>query len=204
MDLVHDPSAKVRLQLACTLGEWPEAETGQALGRLAVSDAEDPFLSAAIISSINRQNIDMVLKVVRAERSDAFTGALVGRLLALSVALGNREAILDALDRLVQPEKERDRSWQFGTVAGVMDALEKRETNLAKLAASDGNRGKDMLRRVEELTSHARSTATDGQATVQDRIAGLRLMGREGRHRPDDLRLLGNLLVPRPHDDHAA
>lgn len=49
--LAADLSAKVRLQLAFTLGEWPDAEAARALGRLAVENASEPFLVAAVLSS---------------------------------------------------------------------------------------------------------------------------------------------------------
>ena len=49
--LVNDPDAKVRLQLACTLGEWKDASAGEALARLAVKDCAEPFIAAAVMSS---------------------------------------------------------------------------------------------------------------------------------------------------------
>ena len=49
--LVEDPDAKVRLQLAFTLGEWKDAAAGDALARLAVKDCAEPFIAAAVMSS---------------------------------------------------------------------------------------------------------------------------------------------------------
>ena len=49
--LVDDPDAKVRLQLAFTLGEWKDAQAGEALGRLAVANYDEPFIVAAVMSS---------------------------------------------------------------------------------------------------------------------------------------------------------
>ena len=49
--LVGDPDAKVRLQLAFTLGEWKDAQAGAALGRLAVANYDEPFTFAAVMSS---------------------------------------------------------------------------------------------------------------------------------------------------------
>ncbi len=49
--LVSDPDAKVRLQLAFTLGEWKDAAAGEALGRLAVTNFAEPFTFAAVMSS---------------------------------------------------------------------------------------------------------------------------------------------------------
>ena len=49
--LVDDPDAKVRLQLAFTLGEWKDTKAGEALGRLAVANYAEPFTFAAVMSS---------------------------------------------------------------------------------------------------------------------------------------------------------
>jgi putative membrane-bound dehydrogenase-like protein len=49
--LVNDPDAKVRLQLAFTLGEWNSTVAGEALARLALRDSTDPFMVAAVLSS---------------------------------------------------------------------------------------------------------------------------------------------------------
>ena len=49
--LVDDPDAKVRLQLAFTLGEWKDPRAGEALARLAARDDAEPFMLAAVMSS---------------------------------------------------------------------------------------------------------------------------------------------------------
>ena len=54
--LVKDPSPKVRLQLACALGEWKQPVAGQALLTLA-RDATNPILRGAIASSL-RPHLD--------------------------------------------------------------------------------------------------------------------------------------------------
>ncbi|HZK80967.1 MAG TPA: PVC-type heme-binding CxxCH protein, partial [Humisphaera sp.] len=48
--LVDDPDAKVRLQLACTLGEWDGANVGAALAKIAVKDADDVTIAGAVMS----------------------------------------------------------------------------------------------------------------------------------------------------------
>ena len=52
------------MQLAYTLGEWDDARAGDALGQLALRDAGDRYLTAAVMSSVNRKNLDRVLLTV--------------------------------------------------------------------------------------------------------------------------------------------
>src|SRR5262249_48640887 len=42
--LASDPDAQVRLQVACTLGEWDNPQASAALGQLAVREANDRYL----------------------------------------------------------------------------------------------------------------------------------------------------------------
>jgi putative membrane-bound dehydrogenase-like protein len=50
--LADDPSAKVRLQLAFTLGESPDPKALEALARLAERDGDDAWMRAAILSAV--------------------------------------------------------------------------------------------------------------------------------------------------------
>src|SRR5262249_31920997 len=61
---VDDPDAQVRLQLACTLGEWDDARAGEALGRLVLKDGGDRYLLAAVLSSVTKKNLDGLLLTV--------------------------------------------------------------------------------------------------------------------------------------------
>ena len=47
-----DPNAKVRFQLALSLGEWKQPAAGQALAKLAMKEADSPAMRGAVISSL--------------------------------------------------------------------------------------------------------------------------------------------------------
>lgn len=64
LDMTADPDAQVRLQLAYTLGSRGEGRAGQALGELALRHADDPYLVAAMLSSVNKGNLGEVLAAV--------------------------------------------------------------------------------------------------------------------------------------------
>jgi len=51
LGLVDDPDPQVRLQLAYSLGEWDDPRAARALARLAMRDAGEPYLVAAVMSS---------------------------------------------------------------------------------------------------------------------------------------------------------
>src|SRR5205823_3188470 len=55
--LIDDPDAQARLQLAFTLGEWRDPRAGKALATMALAYAQDPYLTAAALSSVHRDNL---------------------------------------------------------------------------------------------------------------------------------------------------
>ena len=194
--MVNDPDAKVRLQLACTLGEWPGTESARALAYLAIHNANDFYISAALTSSINSRNLGEILKVALQQRQNAEAGRLVGQLLALSVAFENRQATFDGLATILELDNPDDLPWQYETVAGLLDALQKRKTTLESLASQEGKRGKKLVQQVSTLIENARQLVLDRQATEALRIAAVRLLARNPAQRAADIQILGQLLTP--------
>lgn len=194
--MADDPDAKVRLQLACTVGEWPDSEAASVLGRLAIRDCADPFATAAIISSLTKDSIASVLKAVLAERVNPDAGLLAGRLLTLSATMGNDDAIVNSLVGFLAPEDQATRSWQYGTVASVLDALDHRGKSLSDVTADYGDRGDLIVRRVAALSDHARRAALDTIASGSERRIAIRLMARDKSSVTDDIQALGDLLHP--------
>ena len=68
--LVGDPSAKVRLQLAFSLGEWDGAEAARSLVEIALKDGADPYARAAILSSARPHFDDLLKALVTSDRAD--------------------------------------------------------------------------------------------------------------------------------------
>jgi len=192
--LEADPDPKVRLQLACSLGQWSGDDVATVLGRLAVRDAADEFFAAAILSSIQEANLETVMNVVLAHRSDAAVGLLAGKLLAFSAAMRKQQVIVDALAQLVNAQDHENLTWQCGTVAGLLDALDRQSTSLVEITSAFGPRGEEVRQRVSALMQQARQVTLDDRAEERDRVAAIALMGREEELRSKDIRGLGDLL----------
>jgi putative membrane-bound dehydrogenase-like protein len=189
LTMVDDDDAKVRMQLACSLGEWSGEAVAAALGRLAFADASDPFMAAAIISSVNRINLEGVVRSLLAERTTANQGGeLLGPLLALAVALDNRGATMNALEAVLKHGE--DPEWQYVTVARLLDALDRPGTGKQR----QSNLGEDVMIRVQALLASARQSLSEGQTLTGQRKAAIRLMAREEDTRAADIQALGSLL----------
>jgi putative membrane-bound dehydrogenase-like protein len=195
--LVNDSDAKVRMQLAATLGQWPGELAGKTLGQLAASSTDDPLLEATTMSSLRANNLqDVMAEVLTTKDKSGQLGSLIGQLLALSAAMGSDEALVGALENLLAENSQNALAMQFGTVAGMLDALNKRGKPIEKLAAFQTTAGRAVLARLEALISTARATVSDEAADEEARAAAVSLLARNAASQAKDLEQLGELLVP--------
>lgn len=192
--LASDPDAKVRMQLALTLGEWESPQAGAALGKLAVQDAADPYIVAGVMSSATRHHGSIVKTVLAAGDP---SGDMVKSLLEMSASLNDRAAAAQLLDRVLSPSGGVFAGWQLQAFAGWLDALPRQKMTLQKLASAQKDDLSAQLRRVPRLYAAARAVAADSARPAPDRIAAVRLLGREAGNEAEDAALAVSLLNPK-------
>jgi putative membrane-bound dehydrogenase-like protein len=186
--LVDDPDAKVRLELASTLGEYDGPTASAALARLVIGATGDRYMLAAAMSSLNPRNVSAVLAEViqSADRgSEPVTLELIGQ----AVAMGDSETIGRVIETVCKARSEHPTKEQFESLARILDGLASRKWPADRLHET-------AVDRIAETTQQAR-TATTNHATAEDvRVASIHLLGREEACREDDFKLLERLLVP--------
>jgi putative membrane-bound dehydrogenase-like protein len=200
--LLEDADPQVRMQLAYTLGEWDNPQAGQALGRLGLQAAGDRFLSAAVMSSANKKNLDSLLLTVLAGGPNSRPPALFAEnLLSLAKSLGGAGTFVTLLHKVSTPANSRYASWQFGALAGLLDTLDQRNTSLVNLEQEGEEGVKAAVRQLARLFEAARAIAVDAQAPEADRLQALRLLGRGPDRRQEDLETLASFLVPQTPEE---
>ncbi len=198
---IHDDDPHVRMQLAYTLGEWDDARAGEALGRLALCDADDRYITAAVLSSVHRKNFDRVLGTVMKSSEKPPPASLLEKLLRLANALGDTKALATLLKTIGTPAKDRYESWQFTTLAGLLDALDERNTPLVQLHKDGDPELQAALQQVSGLFAAARAVLADKRAAPDDKLRAIRLLGRGLDHQQEDMTALAELLVPQTPDE---
>jgi len=188
--LADDPDPKVRLQLACTLGTWESPQAADALGRLAVQCDGDRFMTAAVLSSVHRKNVDAVADAVFANQPRP-PQPLADQLCGMAIKLG-RNAVVDQviIRRATAPGAEgRFEPWQFTLLARALDVRQMQEAAAAHLDA-------DVKRGLKTALTEARRTTRDPQVSETLRAAAVGLLWRESEHLAADVELARNLLAP--------
>jgi putative heme-binding domain-containing protein len=183
--LVDDPDPRVRLQLACSLGEWQATRAGEILGRLAARDADDLYIAAGVVSSASKHYKTVVDALLAANRPAG--GTLFRGLLQTAIASNDRETTKTILTAALKP---RDGAVAAAPMALFADWLDMPGAALA-----------DVMPAAADALTSARAVAADGSAPPDRRAAAARLLGRQAEHLGEDLDRLANLLTPQTPGD---
>lgn len=160
-----DLDAFVRIQVAYSLRHWNNPKAAEALGRMAVKHADDPYLVAAVLSSVNEKNLDGVLASVLKESGE--TGppqAIAAQLVRMATATNHKKAN-EVLFRAASTSKDgKFARWQYEAVAGFYDRPVQIPERLHPELAT--------------VRTRAASVVADPKAAEADRIVAMRLIGR--------------------------
>ncbi len=195
IQLVKSPNAKVRLQLAYCLGEWPDEHSAAALAQLILQDQANVFLTAAAMSSVSDQNIEIVLQAVLMNNENSLSADLLNQLVEQTLAFGNRAAALDASHFVLDSENAQSTTSQLNFLSGLFKALKLNQTTLEEFIREDASAGL-LHGQIVKLTSLARKTVADSDASQSLRIAAIPVLARFPQQQSEDLRLLAENLTP--------
>jgi putative heme-binding domain-containing protein len=169
--LANDPNARVRFQLAFTLGSMrQDPGIGAILGYLARKDGTNPWHQAAILSSASPY-ADTLLHEL-AHLADTPPSLLSG-LAGLLAASGNQAAIDQAILTLLDQFRDRPGARQLVALEALAQGLARRRQPLAQRMAEKS----DPAERFTTFFKQVAQLATAEQANRVERHAAIRLLG---------------------------
>jgi len=193
LKLVDDPDRKVRLQLACTLGEWDDARAGEALAKIATKDGGDTWMAAAVMSSAVKHFPTLVDAALKLERPAS--GPLFQRLLNMALATNDRPATARLLEPVLSDNREHA-AGRMETFAAWLETVRSRGLSIPKLTEGQDDALAARLRDAAKLFASARRDATDPSLPGGQRAAAASLLGWENASGREDARRLAALLSP--------
>ena len=199
----EDPAIRVRLQAALALGDRCREEPAalDALGKIAVRDADDPWMRLAILSGLAESSLSFI---PLCDRIPSATGR--AQLLSQAAAIvGVRRRVpeLSSLLGLIasrrgygqaEPSDPGRSIDALTTLAGLGRGLERSGPPLHALIAAPSPELKSELERLATLWPCAHVLAVSNQP-VAERLVALDVLS---RGRPD----LAEAIVPRPAGGH--
>ena len=191
--LVDDPDAKVRLELASTLGAYDDTAASTALATLAIESRDEPYVFSAVLSSLNRLNVSSVFTMAADKIMKTSNKRHLSVLLDLveqAIAMGDEETIGRVVNLVCSLGDNASVNMKFRLLAHTLDSLAKRGWPLDQLNTSH----RDQL---FATIQNARVMALDEMQVDERRVLAIQLLSRESNRADGDLVLLKSLLVPR-------
>ncbi|MDC0936233.1 c-type cytochrome [Pirellulales bacterium] len=184
--------AHLRLQLAYSLGNAADPAAAEALARLAHENRSDQYLRAAVVSSLNEQNLPTVLAAVpKSGLEDEAGQALFGELLQMAAAMQSASTIAEAIGHISQADQDAaPQRWQFEALASLLAGVGKDATPSAPLL-------RDVSEQISLFREKAKTAAVDPDAEPSLRQAAVNLLGRSYQWAgSEEIELLAQLLEP--------
>jgi len=190
--LVTDPDAKVRLQLAFSLGAWDTPASAEALATLLRQSAKEPFLGTAVLSSALPHLPHL-----------AQTANEITRLQLLPFALdaADREVLATLLAPALAPDAEGGDTARWQLWATFLSLL-KKDSPQSLIAAAPTDRLSQLIRAADRLIAEAKATLAAHSAEPAKRNLAAVLLGRHGPTRPLALAFFAETLRDQLHSEH--
>jgi putative membrane-bound dehydrogenase-like protein len=194
--LDEDPDPQVRQQLAYTLGAWSQhKEAARRLAKIALTDNSDPYMLAAVFSSIHKDNFPYFVNEVVAAADQSAGSALLPKLVKMATAFSNKDGLAVLLGTISSPNDNFTPA-QFATLGSILDGLDDSQSSLKQWndkAPADVKKHIEAARRMIKV---ARSMVADAKLPLEDRARALRLLGRDFDRQAEDKKTIAGLLTP--------
>ena len=180
--LAGDADARVRFEAALALGASDDPGAIAALASIARRDGGDPWVRAAVLSSVGgRANEFLRAFISSTASSPAVRAAVMQDVGQLFGAGESPERCLDFIFLATEPGGEF--GWQPAALAGLAQGLRSRGSGrdgrsaLMAVVSADPARGEPARKRVDAVLSRAAAIALDGEAPRDLRLSSIALLG---------------------------
>jgi putative membrane-bound dehydrogenase-like protein len=191
--LADDPDIHVRFQLALSLGERNEPWAIENLGKLAMAEAGDPWIRAAILSSAPRQPAEILKGVLTLDSKQSGRTEMIRQLIATAVGAGDSVSLAKIAAEIAPADPQHLESWELSALKSLLDALDRKNFSLARLAQINAEM-QTVVTRFDLLFDWARKLAANSATQDSLREHAILLLGSDSGKQLNDLKLLAGLL----------
>jgi putative membrane-bound dehydrogenase-like protein len=185
--LAGDPDARVRFQVALSLGEWDDDGIVEPLARIALAGVDDPWTRLAVATAVPRRAGLLVSNLLK---SSSIPGnntpsqlLLIQELFTLVGARLDAAEVEQSLRALADIKSTEKLAWQLAGLNGVTDGMGRRGIQLegflktlpsVKSAADPGKAA--LVLWLDALLLNAAQIAANQTASLPDRVAAIRML----------------------------
>jgi putative membrane-bound dehydrogenase-like protein len=179
--LAGDADARVRFQVALSLGEWDDERILPPLGKVGLAGADDPWTRVAVASAVPRRAGALVTTLCRGKegltaRATDGRQALLRELAALVGARRDPDEVADLLSTLAALPGQDGVRWQMTGLDGLAEGMGRRGTQLAAFLASLPASRKAVAGQATAMLSRAGDVAAGRKRDLPERLAAVELL----------------------------
>ncbi|MGN6544853.1 MAG: DUF7133 domain-containing protein, partial [Aureliella sp.] len=190
-ELASDSDGQVRLQAACTLGAWIELVAVEALARMALAHADDRYVIAAVLSSLQPETVGNFVAWPYLENA-AELPKLAPQIVPVAFDAAGREGAYHILEYVAEfSDSDQSAPWQWNTLAPLIDRIERDPGLAAELAKAPG------MAKAHRAIERARELVRDDATPEALRVAAAAVLGHGAAVQARDRELLSDLLTPK-------
>jgi putative membrane-bound dehydrogenase-like protein len=194
-ELVSSDSLPIRLQVAYSAGAVRQGADGlrwaaQVLKEIRQAHNGDRFLQLAVLSSLHRDNVAVLIEEVLTSDQDS---AASEALFEAALPLLQVDALRNVASKIMQPEPADADGATLRRLGTLLKIVQRRDR------PREQQLGLDLTRRTEAYFAVARRLAEsqpEDRATRSRRVEAIELLGQSRSNEAADLQLLGRLLRP--------
>jgi len=195
-ELVKHPSIEIRYLLATAMGTSSSPEVPRWLGELILSDPNDPWLRAAILSSAPKHADALLPLVIQKLPADETRATWVGHLVATILA-DKSEAGLARILKAIGGDAEGDaNAWKLAAMADTLRVLRDRGTPLSQLLKSQNEELQLAFEAVHPTFERAQSLVNTVDGPLSQSLAAIAIAGELAEDLLCDTTRLNGLLTP--------
>ncbi len=197
--MAEDDDARVRYQLAFTLGEIPGMQATATLATIAARDASDRWVRLAVLSSSLGRAGELFSRVAADRKWRTGPGGIVLlEQLAEQAGLQKQDAQVAEVLRVLDALPESEKNLAQAAVRGLSRGL--KQSNSPLLARLASTKAGELLR---EMVEQAKARATDASVPVAQRVEAVRSLALASLEEIGDV-LVGLLESRQPHEVQTA
>ncbi len=179
--LAADGDARLRYQVALSLGEWDDDRVLPPLAKIAVAGAEDRWTRLAVETAVPKRAGALIGVLCRAkpglvEKETPGRLALLQELAALVGGRRDPEEVGDVLATVAALPGEGAIHWRMAGLNGLADGMGRRGTQLAVFLQTLPESKKAVITQATALLTGAAEVAADRKRELPERLSAIGLL----------------------------
>lgn len=177
--LADDPDARLRFQVAFSLGEWDDDRILAPLARIALANVDDAGSRTAVASSVPTRAGALLATlfdagIIKQPGTDRLQ--LVQELAALVGARQDPTEVVHTLQNTLKLTGKDAAGWQMAVRKGLADGMQRRGTQLSAFVEKLPKDQRGLLEKMDKLMDGTVALARDGKGDTAERLEAVAML----------------------------